>query len=111
PSDRQSQSDGVLSGLLPRLLEVPAPSLTIPRFDLGRYVPKLDPPRIRRKPSITDGPVYTPYTQKPELVNSPEIAQSLRRRYPPLLRDSGVGGTAVLWFLIDERGTVQRKQI
>ena len=29
------------------------------------------------------------------------------REYPPLLRDAGIGGTARVWFFIDENGRVQ----
>jgi TonB family protein len=95
---------------LPARIEIPAPSLSIPRFDLGRFVPSLDPPRLRTR-AIADGPTHTPYTLEPELINTAQIARALQRTYPPLLRDAGIGGTALLWFLIDERGTVQRKQI
>lgn len=108
---RESGTDALRSALLPSRLELPAPSLTIPRLDLGRYVPSLEPPRIRRQRAIAEGPTFTPYTLKPELVNTQEIARALQRTYPPLLRDAGVGGTAILWFLIDERGAVQKKQI
>lgn len=108
---RESAADAVRGALLSAGLELPAPSLTIPRLDLGRYVPSLEPPRIRRSRAIADGPTFTPYTLKPELANTQEIARALQRSYPPLLRDAGVGGTAVLWFLIDERGAVQKKQI
>jgi TonB family protein len=109
--ERQSALQGGLATVIPSRIEIPAPSLSMPRFDLGRFAPRLDPPRMRATRPITAGPMYTPYTLKPELVNSQEIARSLQRRYPPLLRDSGVGGTTVLWFLIDDRGTVQKKQI
>ncbi|HEX6640456.1 MAG TPA: energy transducer TonB, partial [Thermoanaerobaculia bacterium] len=30
---------------------------------------------------------------------------------PPLLRDAGIGGTTVVWILIDEEGNVVRTQV
>jgi TonB family protein len=92
-------------------IDVPGPTMPAPpRIDFSRIVPRLDPPRTRAAP-LEDGPRFTPYTQKPELANAADVARALQRNYPPLLRDSGVGGTTLVWFLIDERGAVQRKDI
>jgi periplasmic protein TonB len=51
-------------------------------------------------------PTFTPYTVAPELKNSAEVQRVLTRNYPPLLRDAGIGGNVLLWFLIDENGKV-----
>ena len=51
-------------------------------------------------------PTFTPFTVKPELRNPDEVARSLQRNYPPLLRDAGIGGTTIMWFFINENGTV-----
>jgi protein TonB len=32
----------------------------------------------------------------------------MEAEYPPLLRDAGIGGTATVWFFLDETGTVRR---
>jgi periplasmic protein TonB len=56
-------------------------------------------------------PTFTPYTVAPELRNRTEIARALERVYPPTLRDAGIGGRAILWFYIDNRGTVVRAQV
>ncbi len=53
-------------------------------------------------------PVFTPYTVRPDIRNREEIGRALEREYPPLLRDAGIGGTAQIWFLVDESGTVRR---
>jgi len=53
-----------------------------------------------------DGPRFTPFTVAPEIVNGPEVSQALQSEYPPLLRDAGVGGTALLYFSIDQEGVV-----
>ncbi len=56
-------------------------------------------------------PTFTPYTQAPDLTNRRQIQQSLEAEYPPLLRDAGIGGTARVWFFIDEEGRVQDTRI
>ena len=60
---------------------------------------------------IAAAPVFTPYTVKPDYVNGPEVMRALEREYPPLLRDAGIGGTALVWFFIDETGVVRNRQI
>jgi protein TonB len=54
---------------------------------------------------------FTPMTVKPELKNRSEVARELERRYPRLLRESGIGGAPVIWFYIDEQGVVQRTEL
>ncbi|MCY3612341.1 MAG: M56 family metallopeptidase [Gemmatimonadetes bacterium] len=60
---------------------------------------------------ISAEPVLTPYTVMPDYVNAAEIQRALQREYPPLLRDAGIGGTAIVWFFIDETGTVRNQVI
>ena len=60
---------------------------------------------------IDAAPRFTPYTVAPVVRNREEAARALQRFYPPLLRDAGIGGTTVLWFLIDEQGNVVRTQV
>jgi TonB family protein len=56
-------------------------------------------------------PTFTPMTQRPELQNQSEVQRALVRHYPPLLRDAGIGGQSVIWFLIDDEGRVVTTQI
>jgi len=60
---------------------------------------------------LSAAPVFTPMTVRPEILNRSEIQQVLMREYPPLLRDAGVGGTVVVWFLISETGEVVQSRI
>ena len=53
-----------------------------------------------------DGPIFTPMTVRPEILNRPEIIQALMREYPPLLRDAGIGGTVEVWLFISDTGQV-----
>ncbi|HET9439540.1 MAG TPA: TonB family protein [Longimicrobiales bacterium] len=61
--------------------------------------------------NIEAAPVFTPYTVKPELKNRDAVQRALVRNYPPLLRDAGIGGTVLLWALIDETGNVTKSQV
>jgi len=36
----------------------------------------------------------------------PEVSQALQSKYPPVLREAGIGGTALLYFSIDQEGVV-----
>lgn len=60
---------------------------------------------------LEDRPVFTPYTQAPELRNREEVLRALLENYPQLLRDAGIGGTAMVWHLIDEDGKVVQAQL
>lgn len=59
--------------------------------------------------SLLSGPQYTPMTVRPELKNAPDVQRALIENYPPALRDAGVGGMPVLWFLIPGEGGVPTK--
>lgn len=48
------------------------------------------------------------FTEEPRLLNEAEIGRLLDRRYPPLLKNAGVGGQVMLWFHIDAQGRVAR---
>ncbi len=56
-------------------------------------------------------PTFTPYTVAPSLRNREEVARALEQAYPATLRDEGVGGKVLVWFLIDETGKVQKYQV
>jgi TonB family protein len=60
---------------------------------------------------LEDGPVFTPYTVNPVLLNRDEVNRALIAAYPPKLREAKVGGTAQVWLLLDENGSVIKSQI
>lgn len=64
------------------------------------------PPASDEPADVSAGPTFTPYTVAPQLKNSREVARAMERAYPPLLRDSGRGGTVRLWLFVDERGVL-----
>jgi TonB family protein len=73
------------------------------------------PPRVTAEgydtESIADAPTFTPYTVPPTILNRDEITRAQEDAYPRELRDEGIGGTANVWFLIDETGVVRRTLI
>jgi TonB family protein len=56
-------------------------------------------------------PKFVPRTIHPELLNRLDAVRSMERRYPPLLRDAGVGGRVIVWVLIDENGVPIKSQV
>lgn len=57
-------------------------------------------------PDISSAPTFTPFTVAPEIRNVEEIVRVISEVYPATLRDAGIGGVVVVWFLIDEEGRV-----
>ncbi len=60
---------------------------------------------------ISAAPAFTPYTVAPRLKNRDEVARALQRYYPEMLREAGIGGKVLVWFLIDENGHVRKYQV
>ena len=75
-------------------------------------VAELPPPPalvdFNRDRALEEAPAFTPFTVKPDVKNREEVRRALEREYPPLLRDAGIGGTVLVWFFIDEHGSVVR---
>jgi protein TonB len=74
-------------------------------------VSDLPPPPTNASVEISEQPVFTPMEIRPELRNRTEFTQALERRYPPMLKDAGIGGTVNVWVFIDERGEVQNTRV
>lgn len=62
-------------------------------------------------PSAAEGPSFTPFTQAPELLDPARVAQLLEEHYPPLLREAGIGGEVLVWFLIDSQGDIEDARV
>lgn len=71
------------------------------------------PPRLEGegRPSVEDGPTFTPFTVAPSILNRLDVVAAMEREYPPLLRNAGVSGTVRVYFFIDQEGRVQDKRI
>jgi TonB family protein len=87
----------------------------LPTIALPGFMPADTPPPVQRTPrplrEIEEGPTFTPMTVRPELRNMDEVRRELNREYPPMLRDAGIGGTALVWFLLNDEGDVVRAVI
>ncbi len=63
------------------------------------------------RPDAAQGPTFTPFTTAPRLLDANDVAASVERHYPPLLRDAGIGGEVMLWFRIDASGTTDQVRV
>lgn len=75
-------------------------------------------PRSNGPASLPDLPVDTGRThvlaelsQPPTLRNVKEVVRLMKRMHPPLLREQGIGGTAVLSLVVDRRGRVETAHV
>ncbi len=112
----------ILTGELPRLPRLAAPvmivaAVLIPLLPL--VVPAPQPPTLasvratiaaRSAPSPPATLAITA-SGRAELLNRYDAPLILRRRYPALLREAGVGGTAIVDAFIGEDGTVREVRI
>jgi protein TonB len=69
------------------------------------------PPTDDGVTDISAAPVFTPMTVRPEIRNREQVTAALMREYPTILRDSGIGGTVVVWFFITEEGVVGDRRV
>jgi TonB family protein len=69
------------------------------------------PPSPRPGQRLDEAPTFTPMTVRPVLRNVEAVTRALQDRYPPLLRDAGIGGTTHVWFFITRDGSVGRTQM
>lgn len=56
-------------------------------------------------------PTFTPYTQRPEILNREEVIAALQTEYRQDLRDAGLEGQTNVWFFIDREGRVTDTRI
>ena len=62
------------------------------------------PPELEEEPDSPSG--FSVFTVHPRTLNEAEVMREISNRYPPLLRDAGIGGTVRVRFQIDEEGKV-----
>jgi protein TonB len=87
------------------------PGITIPSTNPDAYDPGDLAPPPSSGADLSKGPVWTPMTLRPRLLNMDEVRGILEREYPPALRDAGIGGTVQVWFFLDETGRVVKTQV
>ncbi len=69
------------------------------------------PPEATASSNVSSGPTFTPFDVRPVVQNRAEVRRVLEREYPALLKDSGIGGEALVWLYIDTDGIVQDQQL
>lgn len=123
--------------LIPRVSQLSIPALPV-SFEVPGP-PILERPRVRITPSLAGVPVtpaalakievpatpvtpasrdewasyekFAPSMVMPEILNREELRRFLERRYQPLVRYTGIQGTAVMRFWIDEMGLARKAEV
>jgi len=68
-------------------------------------VENLPPPPTDRPADARERPVYIARDVEPRLRNGPEVRLLLKKLYPPMLREAGIGGRVVLWVFVETDGS------
>jgi periplasmic protein TonB len=69
-----------------------------------RYpTPAASPPNSE---DVCRAPMFTPFTEAPSIRNRGDVLEAMVEAYPPELHEMGVGGTAYLYFCVDNDGRV-----
>lgn len=105
--------------------KLPRPAVPVPSMDMDidpdlTIAPTTFPddpsealpaPRTGTGVDVSEEPVWVPHEVRPELRNADAYLRALERRYPPLLRDAGAGGTVLLWVYVDATGAVGNTRV
>ncbi len=86
----------------PRVADDISDETTIPLPIWENLKPEVIGPPL--PPGPEHGPIWIPRDVEPRLTNIQEIQGLLRRLYPPMLREAGIGGTVVLDVFVDVSG-------
>src|SRR5690606_15173017 len=96
---------------LPMISAEAPEQVTIPSTRFEHNPPELLPP----PPNVIEEPggfePLAPNMVAPRLRNPDEVERTLRRNYPPILRDAGIGGTVNAHTWLDEDGEIVRSRI
>ncbi|MGI9179437.1 MAG: energy transducer TonB [Longimicrobiaceae bacterium] len=86
--------------------------LTIPETTFrDNPVTDLPPPPTAGTVDVSQAPTFTPYEVAPEFRDRAALQRLLQQKYPPTLRDAGIGGTVRVWVYINEQGQVQNTRV
>ncbi|HKK92017.1 MAG TPA: TonB family protein [Longimicrobiales bacterium] len=95
----------------PNEIETVSPETEAARAD----EPVLGPVDTGQFTAVDDAPDaeirFIPYDTPPALANSREVQRLLEETYPPLLKESGIGGEVIVWLYISEDGEVLQSQV
>jgi TonB family protein len=65
------------------------------------------PPPPSDAARLGDRPVFTPYTVAPRMRDPRPAERIARQKYPPIMKQAGIGGTILLWAFLDTNGVVK----
>lgn len=86
--------------------------VTIPSTSMETWQSRLPaPPASVATDELSDYDRLVPAMLAPRLLNPDEVEAELRRAYPAMLRDAGIGGTAHVNLWLDENGRVVKAEI
>lgn len=68
-------------------------------------------PPIVPAPPLGQGPVFTPFTERPSIKDVRKAREIVKRSYPKLPKGAGIGGTVQIWVFIDADGKVRNTRI
>ena len=109
PTDVAEESKPAIFG--PNEIETVSPETEAARAD----EPVLGPVDTGQFTAVDDAPDaeirFIPYDTPPALANSREVQRLLEETYPPLLKESGIGGEVIVWLYISEDGEVLQSQV
>lgn len=72
---------------------------------------RLPPPAATTGSERTDFERWVPSMVAPRVLNEREVESALRRAYPSILRESGIGGDVDVNLWLDETGTIVRAEV
>ncbi|HUF67266.1 MAG TPA: energy transducer TonB [Longimicrobiales bacterium] len=83
---------------------------TLPESNLVNNLPP-PPTSSTATQDISEAPRYTPFEERPRLLNQADVVRSMERNYPTFLNQAGIGGTVEVWFLLDVDGSILKTQL
>ena len=92
-------------------VDVPDDIVPAPMDEIWDRVPELPPPPPGGEEGAAKGPIFTPYTVAPRVLNAAEVLRAAEREYPAALRDAGIGGTVALLVQVSEQGEVVHVEV
>ena len=91
-----------------REVEAPVPEAVPEEVTVDAEPEAIPPPpaEVDADASLMEKPKFVVHTVKPKMLNPAEVDRVLKREYPALLKDAGIGGTTKVHLFIDESGEV-----
>lgn len=86
-------------------------TLDVVPLDPDIFGDPIGPPPTTSPPADRADTRFTPYEVGPVLRNESDVVRMLRREYPPLLKESEIGGVVVVWVHVGVDGDVLAAEV